>query len=110
MGKIVKAAARPVITILITLAIGALMIINAGESPLKAYGILFYGAFGTGTGLLNTLSKATPLIFTGLAAALADIVGVFNIGVEGQLYLGALAAAVVGVYAGGLPAVVLIPL
>ena len=97
MGKIVKAAARPVITILITLVIGALMIINAGESPLKAYGILFYGAFGTGTGLLNTLSKATPLIFTGLAAALADIVGVFNIGVEGQLYLGALAAAVVGV-------------
>ena len=110
MGKIVKAAARPVITILITLVIGALMIINAGESPLKAYGILFYGAFGTGTGLLNTLSKATPLIFTGLAAALADIVGVFNIGVEGQLYLGALAAAVVGVYAGGLPAVILIPL
>lgn len=110
MGKIVKAAARPVITILITLVIGALMIINAGESPLKAYGILFYGAFGTGTGLLNTLSKAAPLIFTGLAAALADIVGVFNIGVEGQLYLGALAAAVVGVYAGGLPAVILIPL
>lgn len=110
MGRIVKAAARPVITICITLLIGAVMIINAGESPLKAYGILFYGAFGTGTGLLNTLSKATPLIFTGLAAALADIVGVFNIGVEGQLYLGALAAAVVGVYAGGLPAAILIPL
>ena len=70
MGKIVRAAARPVITILITLIIGAVMIVNAGESPLKAYGILFYGAFGTGTGLLNTLAKATPLIFTGLAAAL----------------------------------------
>lgn len=110
MGKIVKAAVRPVVTILITLAIGAVMIINAGESPFKAYGILFYGAFGTLTGLLNTLAKATPLIFTGLAAALADIVGVFNIGVEGQLYLGALAAAVVGVYAGGLPAAILIPL
>ena len=110
MGKIVRAAARPVVTILITLAIGAVMIINAGESPAKAYGILFYGAFGTGIGILNTLAKATPLIFTGLAAALADIVGVFNIGVEGQLYLGALAAAVVGVYAGGLPAGLLIPL
>ena len=110
MGKIVRAAARPVVTILITLAIGAVMIINAGESPAKAYGILFYGAFGTGIGILNTLAKATPLIFTGLAAALADIVGVFNIGVEGQLYLGALAAGVVGVYAGGLPAGLLIPL
>ena len=50
MGKIVKAAARPVITILITLAIGALMIINAGESPLKAYGILFYGHSARGQG------------------------------------------------------------
>ena len=110
MGRIMKAAVRPVITILLTLVIGAIMIINAGESPAKAYGILFYGAFGTTTGVLNTLAKATPLIFTGLAAALADIVGVFNIGVEGQLYLGALAAAVVGVYGGGLPAVILIPM
>ncbi len=109
MGSIVKAAVKPVITILVTLLIGAVMIMNSGESPIHAYGILFNGAFGSTTAILNTLAKATPLIFTGLAAALASIAGVFNIGIEGQLYFGALAAAVTGIYLEGLPSIILIP-
>lgn len=56
------------------------------------------------------MCKATPLVFTGLAASIASIVGVFNIGVEGQLHIGALAAAVTGVLLAPLPGWVLIPL
>lgn len=110
MGKLIAKAGRPVLTIFITLLLGALMIASAGENPLSVYGVLFAGAFGSQYALLNTLAKATPLIFTGLAAAIADLAGVFNIGIEGQLYFGALAAAVTGVYLGDLPVFILIPL
>lgn len=110
MVKAVKMAVKPAATIFFTLLIGALMIINAGESPIEAYGALFIGAFGSVNGILNTLARATPLIFTGLAASLAAIAGVFNIGIEGQLYFGALAAALVGSSFTGLPGIVLIPL
>ena len=103
-------AVRPLLTILVSLLIGALLIFPSGESPLHAYAVLFAGAFGSVTGWLGTLARATPLIFTGLAAAVASRSGVFNIGIEGQLYLGALAAAMVGVTCGALPPFLLIPL
>lgn len=103
-------ALRPLLTIAVSLLIGAVMIITTGESPIHAYSVLFTGALGSVQGLLGTLAKATPLIFTGLAAAFASRAGVFNIGIEGQLYLGAIAAAMVGVTCGSLPAFLLIPL
>lgn len=110
MKQILKLCIRPVITIGAALLIGALLIINSGENPFHAYGVLFKGAFGSVSGWLNTLSKATPLIFTGLAASIAALVGVFNIGIEGQLYVGGLAAAVAGAHFSNLPWFVLIPL
>jgi len=110
LRKTAKLAVKPIVTISFTLLIGAIIIWNSGESPARAYGLLFSGAFGTVNGLMNTLAKATPLIFTGLAASLATIAGVFNIGVEGQLYLGAFAAAITGSYCAGLPSFLLIPL
>ncbi len=109
-SNLFQAAFKPFIMILFALMIGAVLIINAGENPFTAYGIMIQGAFGTLNGFLTTLAKATPLIFTGLAASIAAEVGVFNIGVEGQLYFGALAAGVVGSSCGTLPAVILIPL
>lgn len=108
--KYTVVALKPMITILIALAIGAVIILSSGSSPLEAYGILLKGAFGSTYGLMETLSKSTPLIFTGLAAAVAFKAGVFNIGVEGQLYMGAFAAALMGIYGGNLPSVILIPL
>lgn len=104
------AVRRPLVTIGISLLIGMLFILPTGYSPLSAYGIMFKGAFGSKIGWLGTLSKATPLIFTGLAAAFASYGGCFNIGIEGQLYMGGLAAALVGHYCSGLPGVVLVPL
>lgn len=105
-----KMALRPMVTIGISLLIGMLFILPSGYSPLSAYGMMFKGAFGSSIGWLGTLAKATPLIFTGLAAAFASYGGCFNIGIEGQLYLGGLAAALVGHYCSGLPGVVLVPL
>lgn len=101
---------RPLATIAVALVIGMLFILPTGFSPLKAYGIIFKGAFGSSIGWLGTLAKATPLLFTGLAAAFASWGGCFNIGIEGQLYMGALAAALVGHFCGGLPGPILIPL
>jgi len=67
-------------------------------------------SLGTGYGIGQTLFKATPLVFTGLAVALGFRAGLFNIGVEGQLYLGGLAAALAGIALAGLPAPILLPL
>ncbi len=105
-----RAILRPIATIAVALVIGMLFILPTGFSPLKAYGIIFKGAFGSSVGWLGTLAKATPLLFTGLAAAFASWGGCFNIGIEGQLYMGAMAAALVGHFCGGLPGVILIPL
>lgn len=99
---------KPVLTILIALGIGGIIIACSGYSPFNAYAIMIRGAFGSGDGLMETLAKATPLIFTGLAAAVGFKAGVFNIGVEGQLYMGAFAAAITGVYVGDLPPVIAI--
>lgn len=104
------AVAKPLITIFVSLLIGFVVIIPTGISPLEAYSIMFRGAFGSSIGWLGTLGKATPLIFTGLAAAFASYGGCFNIGIEGQLYMGAMAAALTGYYGTGLPSIVLIPL
>jgi simple sugar transport system permease protein len=76
---------------------------------LAAYGRLVQGALGSTFALTETLARATPLILTGLAAAVAFRAKLWNIGAEGQLYAGALAAAAVGSGALGVPAALLLP-
>ncbi len=73
-------------------ALGAVVILIFGYDPLAAFQALFLGAFGDLYGLSESLANATPLILTGLTFALGLRGGLFNIGAEGQLYLGALAA------------------
>lgn len=108
--KIVKSLIKPVLTVLIALLIGAVLIIPTGASPLEAYHALINGALGSSTSILNTLERTTPLIFTGLGAAIAFRAGVFNIGLEGQLYVGAFCAALMGIYGAAVPRIFLIPL
>jgi len=103
-------AAAPLVAVVAALAAGAVFIAAIGEKPLEIYALLFREAFGTGYGLGQTLFRATPLLFTGLAVALAFRAGLFNIGVEGQLYLGGFAAGVVGAACAGWPAALLLPL
>lgn len=70
-----------------------------GENPFHVYNILFSSAFGSSSAVGYTIFYATPLIFTGLAVAIALHAGLFNIGAEGQLHMGAFCATLVGLYA-----------
>ncbi len=100
----------PITAVIISLLIGAGLLYISGASPWEAYSALMDGAFGDAKGVQRTLEKATPLIFSGLAVAFAFKAGLFNIGAQGQLVFGALAAAVVGTSFASLPTVVHIPL
>lgn len=97
-------------TLLVALVMGALVMELSGKDSMQAYGALFSSALGSSSALANSLLAATPLIFTGLAAAIAFRAGVFNVGVEGSLYLGAFAAAWAGFTFVTLPGWLLIPL
>jgi simple sugar transport system permease protein len=81
----------------------------AGIGPVAAYVALFEGAFGSLSGLGITLQKTVPLLFAGLGVAFAFRCGLFNIGGEGQLYIGALFGGVVALTFTGLPAPILLP-
>lgn len=108
--KILNTIGIPLAAVVLGLLIGAVLLLISGANPLQAYASLFKGAFGTPTYFQRTLEKATPLIFSGLAVSLAFKAGLFNIGAQGQLLVGAMAAALVGVYVKGLPAAIHIPL
>lgn len=86
----------PMGAIVFTLLISALLVLWAGAPVGRTYGLLVQGGFGSLFAWSETLTRATPLIFTGLAAAVAFRARLFNIGAEGQLYAGALAAVAVG--------------
>ncbi|WP_419842479.1 ABC transporter permease [Candidatus Poriferisodalis sp.] len=104
------AAAVPVVSVALGLALGALLIAVQGHSVVNAYGALIAGGAGDADALLRTLHKATPLIFGGLAVAFAFKAGLFNIGGQGQLLVGAAFAAAVGFGLEGLPTAVHLPL
>ncbi|WP_205042035.1 ABC transporter permease [Rhodoligotrophos defluvii] len=94
---------KSVWAVLIALAIGALLILTTGHSPIAAYRELFGGAFFDYWGLSATLVKLCPLLLAGLAVALPLRVGLFNIGAEGQIYMGGLFATIVALYGPELP-------
>lgn len=90
-------------SILLSLVVSSLIMLAVGYNPITAYGSMWNGAFGSLTALANTLSKAVPLLFCGLSFAFASKCGMFNIGGESQLYMGALASAWVAVVTQGMP-------
>jgi len=102
--------ATPFISVAIAVLIGSVIILLTGGSPIEAFSAMFQGAFGTQRAIGETLVRATPLMFTGLAVAYGFRSGLFNIGAEGQLYLGGLAAAFLGVQLGGMQPLVAVPL
>jgi simple sugar transport system permease protein len=123
----------PVLAVVSGLILGAIVIIASGENPFRAYGALFTGSFGSPTRLIEglqiysttgetrqllrafyplteSLVTATPYIFAGLSVALGFRCGLFNIGAEGQFFIGALSAAFVGYSIQGLPMIIHLPL
>lgn len=93
----------PLLSLVLSLVVGAAVIQLCGYPAMTAYREMAAGAFGSVKVLVNTLEKSVPLLFTGLAVAVALKGGMFNIGCEGQLYLGAMAYALCGIYLKGLP-------
>jgi len=100
----------PLVAFLLALLVGAIPIAIAGVNPLVAYRELLMGAFGSSFGFTETIIKSTPLILAGLGFAFAARVGQFNIGGEGQIYIGALGSALVGLVAYGWPPIIALPL
>jgi simple sugar transport system ATP-binding protein len=84
--------------LLFSIALGALILRLSGYHPLECYRLIFGISLGTVKGFALSLSQATPLMFTGLSFAIAYRVRMINTGAEGQLYVGAMAAAIVGGY------------
>ena len=91
----------PLGAVAFTLAVSALLVLWAGAPVAATFGLLAKGAVGSVFAISETLTRATPLILTGLSAAVAFKARLFNIGAEGQLYAGALAAVAVGGLHGG---------
>jgi len=93
--KILGYAMYPVMLLLVAV----LFVVASGADPAVAFSVFVDGAFGSVQNFCEVLVKATPLIFTGLACAVAFRTGFFNIGAEGQFYMGAVAAAAVALRA-----------
>lgn len=94
----------PLVAVLLAFLIGSVLIALQGVNPLGAYQTIFNAALGSERGLLRTLEKTTPLILAGLAVAVALRVGLFNIGAQGQLIMGAFFATWAGFTFTNLPA------
>ena len=124
--NIVREVLSPLIAVLAAFVVGGIIILLIGDNPLEAYHLLLANSFGSMKDIGYTLFYATPLIFTGLAVAVAFRCGLFNIGAEGQLYVSGFITAWVGMTLGGtvvkvfgedvvygsttLPAIILVPL
>jgi simple sugar transport system permease protein len=100
----------PVISVLVALFIGAIFVLISGHNPLRAYVALILGAFGSPYDISETLVIAVPLTLAGLSVAVAFRTGLFNIGAQGQLLVGALAAGWTGSQFPDLPGILLLPL
>lgn len=102
--------AIPIIAVVITFLLTSVLIIAAGANPLQAYYQFLIDPLSSRVSALEVLVKATPLLLTGMAVIFAFSAGYYNIGAEGQLYAGAIAAAGLGVALNGVPAYLSIPI
>lgn len=99
--KIFREIVWPLIAVLAAFFVGGIIILILGDNPLTTYSLLLSSSFGSIRDFAWMLHYATPLIFTGLAVAVAFRCGLLNIGAEGQLYIAAFATAWVGIKFGG---------
>lgn len=100
----------PVASAVLAVLLAAIPLAFAGANIVEAYGQMAKGVFGSMFAFTEMLTRATPLIFTGLAATMAFRAKLWNIGAEGQLYLGAMAAVAVGAGMIDAPSIILIPI
>ncbi|MFN2453590.1 MAG: ABC transporter permease [Pyrinomonadaceae bacterium] len=108
--KILREIMFPVIAVIAAFVVGGIVVAIIGDDPFETYKLLIGSALSWPDGIGYTLFYATPLIFTGLAVAVAFRCGLLNIGAEGQLYIAAFVTAWVGITFANLSAWILIPL
>lgn len=101
-------AAGALFPVVLALALGSVVLLATGRNPVEVFGLMLRESLGSPQRIASTLTAATPVLFTGLATAVAFRAGVFNVGVEGSFVAGGLATAIVGYTVPGLPGPVLI--
>jgi general nucleoside transport system permease protein len=109
-GEVGIKVGLPMLALLAALLVGAVILLLLGVNPFEAYATMFVGAFGSVAGITQSLVKATPLLLVGLGICIAFRASVINIGAEGQIILGALAATWFALTLRGLPGWLLVPL
>src|ERR1051326_379594 len=107
--KLLREILFPLIAVVAAFIVGGIVVLLIGDSPIQTYKLLIGSAFSWPDGIGYTLFLATPLIFTGLAVAVAFRCGLLNIGAEGQLYVAAFAAAWMGITFAAWPPWLLVP-
>lgn len=100
----------PILAVLAALALISILISSQGASPLEAYKALFGGAFGNISDIASSLNRAAPYILVGLGVAIGFRGGIFNIGGEGQIMMGAVLSSAVAIYLKGVSPYIHIPL
>ena len=110
LGQLALSGARPLIGILLGLLAGAGLIALSGVNPLVAYAAMLNGAIGSPQSIANVLVRASPLLLTGVGVAIGIKAGLWNVGAEGYMYMGAIGAGAVGITPLPLPPIVHITL
>jgi simple sugar transport system permease protein len=109
VGRIVGASVwNRVVAVVLALILSIPVVMAAGADPVEAYQALFRGAFGSLRGFGDVLNRADTFVLLGLGIAICVRAGFFNVGAEGQLWLGALGSTVVALYWDGPPMLVLV--
>lgn len=96
----IRSIYKAIISIMLTFAVTSILFLITGANPLLAYGYIFYGAFGDLNLTIETLVRTTPIILVSLGLAISFKCKVWNIGAEGQLYMGAMMGTIAAVYLG----------
>jgi general nucleoside transport system permease protein len=109
-AKALRLVGVPLLSVLLAMGIGSILIATSGYDPVAAFAALLRGAFGGPYQIGETIMRSTPLIFTGLAVGFGFRANLFNIGAEGQLVMGALGAAWLGLVFAGFPSMLSVPI
>lgn len=109
-ANFLQAIGMPLFATAVAFLVGAVLIAVLGRNPIEVYQVLLAGGLSGWPNISVTLQMMSPLLFTGLAVAIAFRAGLWNIGAEGQMLIGGLAAGIVGYTLVGLPMIIHLPL
>lgn len=110
VGEIISSSGNTFVGIGLGLLAGAILILISGVNPIYAYSALLRGAFGSWSNFTNVLVRSSPLLLGGIGVALGIKTGIWNIGIEGYMYLGGIGATLVATMNLNLPPILYIPL